>query len=266
METLGFIGVGNIATAIIKSVLNSGYITPDKICLFDTDEQKSAGFQTAYGVRVATAAVDVVKQCDCVIIAVKPSVVESVLKTISPVVSSQCIVSVAAGISLSFIGSHLPKGTSVIRVMPNTPLMYGNGAAAYSVNASVTSTQAAFVEKVFSSSGYAAQVDETLLNSVTAVSGSSPAFVFRFMRDIIEEGMAQGLPQAVAEQLVIQTVIGSAVMLCKSELTADQLIRMVASPNGTTEAGLSALDSAGFDASVKGAVNSAYRRSIELTK
>lgn len=105
-----------------------------------------------------------------------------------------------------------------------------------------------------------------MLDSVTAVSGSSPAFVFRFIRDMIAQGVDQGLPESVAADLVIQTVIGSAVMLRESGEPADALIRMVASPNGTTEAGLAALDRSGFDASVKSAIDAAYRRSIELTK
>lgn len=266
MESLGFIGVGNIATAILKGVLKSGYITPEKICLFDPDQQKTAAFATGYGVRVAACAEDVVKAVDCVVIAVKPAVVESVLDAIAPVVSDQCIISVAAGISLSFIGAHLPKGTAVVRVMPNTPLMYGYGAVAYAVNAAVSPEQAAGVQGIFAACGYVTRVEEKMLDSVTAVSGSSPAFVFRFIRDMIAQGVDQGLPESVAADLVIQTVIGSAVMLRESGEPADALIRMVASPNGTTEAGLAALDRSGFDASVKSAIDAAYRRSIELTK
>lgn len=266
MKSLGFIGVGNIATAILNGILKSGYITSGNICLYDPDLSKTSAFSTGYGIRVVTGAEDVVKTSDCVLIAVKPGVVKSVLDVIAPVISNQCIVSVAAGISLSFISEQLPKGTSVIRVMPNTPLMYGNGAVAYAVNPSVSPLQADFVKGIFAACGYVTEVKEEMIDSVTAVSGSSPAFVFRFIRDMIAQGMQQGLPESVATNLVIQTVIGSAIMLRESGQTADALIRMVASPNGTTVAGLSALDSTGFDASVKSAIDAAYRRSIELTK
>lgn len=266
MESLGFIGVGNIAAAILKGVLKSGYITSDSIHIFDPDQSKTAPFVTGYGVHVADRAEDVVQSADCIVIAVKPAVVESVLNTIAPVVCGQCIVSVAAGISLSFIGAHLPAHTPVIRAMPNTPLMYGNGAVAFAVNSAVSPGRAAFVKGMFSACGYATQVEEALLDSVTAVSGSSPAFVFRFIRDMIAQGEAQGLPEPMAADLIIQTVIGSAVMLRESGESADALIRMVASPNGTTEAGLAALDRTGFDTAVQSAIDAAYRRSIELTK
>lgn len=266
METLGFIGVGNIAAAILNGIIKSGYITPKNICLFDPDTTKTECFSTRYGITVASSAEDVVKHADIVLIAVKPSVVESVLHTIYPHISRQCIVSVAAGISIAFIESRLPKTASVIRVMPNTPLMVGSGAVAYAVNTAVTDKQSAFVKGMFASSGYAVQVDETLLNSVTAVSGSSPAFVFRFIKDLVEAGVSQGLPASIAVDLVIQTVIGSAIMLRESARSADDLISMVASPNGTTEAGLAALDANGFDRAVKTAADKAYDRSCELTK
>ena len=266
MKTLGIIGVGNIASAILSGVIKSGYITPQNIFIYDPDTTKTQTFSTEYSVKVCVSAEDVVKSVDYVLIAVKPAVVDTVLKTVSNAINNQCVISVAAGISLSFIAERLPKNTSIMRVMPNTPLMYGNGAVGYSVNNYVTEEQNEFVKGIFSSCGLAVQLEESLLNSVTAVSGSSPAFVFRFIKDIVEEGVKQGLPQNVAEDLVIQTVIGSAIMLKESDKTADELIRMVASPNGTTEAGLLALDKNNFDNAVKSAIDMAYKRSIELTK
>ncbi len=266
METLGIIGVGNIASAILTGILKSGYITPKNISLFDPDSNKIKSHSTLYGIVACSTAEDVVNNSDYVLIAVKPSVVESVLNEISSLVTHQCIISVAAGISLSFISKHLPKDTAIIRAMPNTPLMFGNGAVAYAVGSAATEAQARFVEGIFSSSGLAVQVEEAALNSVTAISGSSPAFVFRFIKNMIEEGVKQGLSEDVATKLVNQTVIGSAIMLRESSQTADELISMVASPNGTTEAGLKALDDDGFDFAVKSAIDKAYSRSIELTK
>ena len=125
METFGVIGVGNIASAILTGVINSGYITPEKIFIYDPDCTKTKAFATAYGVQVCDSAADVVNASKYVLIAVKPSVVESVLKTVSGYITNQCVISVAAGISISFILSLLPEGTSIIRAMPNTPLMYG---------------------------------------------------------------------------------------------------------------------------------------------
>lgn len=266
METLGIIGVGNIATAILTGILKSGYITPKNISLFDLDCKKIEPLSTSYGVVACSTAEDVVKNSDYVLIAVKPSIVESVLDEISSSVSQHCIISVAAGISLSFISEHLPKDTAIIRAMPNTPLMYGCGAVAYAVGSAATEAQARFVEGIFSSSGLAVQVEEAALNSVTAVSGSSPAFVFRFIKNMVEEGMKQGLSEDVATKLVNQTVIGSAIMLRESGRSADELISMVASPNGTTEAGLKSLDINDFDFAIKSAIDKAYSRSIELTK
>lgn len=266
MAGLAVIGVGNIAGAILEGVLSSGYLPAERVYPFDVDGAKTARFTEKYGVLPTRTAADAVSPADYILIAVKPGAVEGALSSIASVVAGKCVISVAAGVTLSFIESKLPSGTAVVRAMPNTPLMYGKGAVAYSPNSRASEEQARFVEGLFGACGYVTRVDESLLDSVTALSGSSPAFVFRFLRELVAEGVAEGLPEDKAKALAVNTLIGSGVMFAQSPLSADELIKMVASPGGTTEAGLRALDAAGFDTAVRSAVNSAYLRSRELSR
>ncbi len=266
MSVLGVIGVGNIAGAILTGAINSGYITPDGILIYDIDERKTREFSEKYGIEIAECAEDTVQRSDYVLLAVKPGAMEQLLKTIAPFAGGRCIISVAAGISTGFISTLLTDGCAVVRAMPNTPLTVGQGAVAVAKNAAVSDGEFNFVKGLFASCGYVCEVAEENLNAVTAVSGSSPAFVFRFIKNMIDEAVNEGLSYETAAGLVLQTVIGSAVMFRDGGKSADELIRMVASPNGTTEAGLKALDGDNFDLAVRNAVAAAFARSKELAR
>ncbi len=263
---IGFIGVGNIASAIIGGVTHSGYIKHDHIYVYDTnsDKSQSMGFT---GVCVCEDAVSLVRACDFIFLTVKPQIYESVLKQIARAVSvGKCLIDVGAGISVKFVKETVGKDCKVIRAMPNTPLLYGEGATALVKVDPVTDKEFDFIKGAFDSCGKTFIVNEEDMDAVTAVSGSSPAFVFRFARELIKSAVDAGMDEATAKDLVCAAIKGSAVMAASSPLGLNDLIRMVASPNGTTEAGLNAMDETGFDNAVYSAAEAARKRSIELKK
>ncbi len=266
MASVGFIGAGNIATAIIGGAIQSGYITPKNIYIYDVDVKKCENL-SIYGVNVSDCVQNLLDSCSYVFLTVKPQIYEQVLQEIKPCVKQDTVfISVGAGITISYVKKQLGYDAKVIRVMPNTPLLYGNGATALVHTAPVAKAEFDFICSIFSSGGTTCIVDEGLINVVTGVTGSSPAFIFRFAKALIDSGVQAGMAEQDARAMVIKTLLGSAVMLQQSDMTADALIQMVASPNGTTVAGLQALDSAEFDKAVHSAVFAAIKRAEELQK
>ena len=262
-ERFGFIGAGNIAGAILQGMLSSGYITPEHICLYDLSAEKTQGLVP--GALICASAKELASVCKYVFLTVKPQIYPAVLEEIAPVLTADtCLVTVAAGRTVDWVKKQTGFDCKVVRVMPNTPLMVGCGASALVKREPVNDQEFETVKGCFSSCGVACTVDEKDMDTVTAVSGSSPAFIFRFAKDLIETAAAHGLSKADAEKLVSGTLLGSAKMILESGKTVDELIRMVTSPNGTTEAGLRAMDAADFDGAVRKAVKAAEARSVEL--
>ncbi|MCI8360969.1 MAG: pyrroline-5-carboxylate reductase [Clostridiales bacterium] len=265
METVrfGFIGVGNIACAIVKGILSAGYINPDRISLYDVSAEKTQGLVPK--AEICRSAAALTRSCKYVFLTVKPQVYPAVLKEIrSFVTTDTCLITVAAGRTIEWVKEQVGFDCKVIRVMPNTPLMVGCGASALVHASPVTDSEFETVKGCFSSCGVACTVEEKNMDTVTAVSGSSPAFIFRFARELIRTAVSHGLSQADAQRLVFGTLLGSARMILESGRSVEELIRMVTSPNGTTEAGLKAMDQAGFDQAVERAVEAAEQRSVEL--
>ena len=171
-----------------------------------------------------------------------------------------------AGVKINKINKSLGGNKKIIRVMPNTPLTYSAGATAISVGEGVSQEQKDFCEKIFASSGVTAILPEEQIDAVTGISGSSPAFFMRFAREIIKEGVNQGMNRDDAEKLVLGTMFGTAKMMLESDLNADELIKAVASPGGTTEAGLKTMDEQNFDSLVSKIISAAVNRSKELSE
>ena len=265
MNKVGFIGAGNIATAIINGAINSGYIMPEQIYIYDLDLQKLDNFSNR-GINFCKSEIELTKMCDFVFLTIKPQVYESVLNLIAPYSVNTCFIDVAAGISINFIKSILGEDTAVVRVMPNTPLMYGSGASALVKVAPVTDKQFKFVKGFFESCGVVATVDEALIDTVIAISGSAPAYIMRFANQFITYGTENGLSKEDASKLVLQTLVGCAEMIKSSDKDIPELIRMVTSPNGTTQAGLESLDKTEFDLSLKDCLDATVKRAIELSK
>lgn len=266
MQTIGFLGCGNIAKAIFSGALKSNVIKASDVLCFDTMADKLKDFES-YGAKACASGKELSEKSDILFLTIKPQVLPEVLRDIkSSITSKTLMVSPVAGVKIEKIQHLLGFDARIIRVMPNTPLMYSSGATAMARGSNITDDEFEFVKNLFASSGVAEEVDEKHLDAVTGVSGSSPAFFMSFLKSIIEAGEDSGLDPKISKKLVTATMMGTAKMVLESEQSIDELIKAVASPNGTTEAGLNKMAELGFDKATKKVVDAAIERSVELSK
>ena len=266
MKKTGFIGVGNIANAIIKGSLAGGVFKAEDLILYDLDPTKLSDL-VSEGAVAAESIQALAQNADVLFLTVKPQTVMQVSEQLKPHLrEGTLIISPVAGLKIKKLNAALGGNKKIIRVMPNTPLMYSAGATAIAAGQGVSDEELAFCEKIFASSGVTAVLPEEQIDAVTGISGSSPAFFMRFAREIINEGVAQGMSKENAEKLVLGTMLGTAKMMMQSDRTADELIKAVASPGGTTEAGLKTMDALDFDSAVSKIISAAVDRSKELSE
>ena len=234
--------------------------------VYDIDQSKLLNF-VSQGSTAAKSLEDLAEKSDVLFLTVKPQILMSVLEKIKPhLLDNTLIISPVAGVKIQKINNALGGGKKIIRVMPNTPLMYSAGATAIAIGQGVSDEEKDYCERIFASSGITAILTEEQIDAVTGISGSSPAFFMRFAREIIKEGVLQGVNPEIAEKLVLGTMFGTAKMAMESECSLDELIKAVASPGGTTEAGLKTMDLLDFDKSVSKTISAAVERSKELSK
>ena len=266
MKTLkiGFIGAGNMATAIIRGILGKGDYKPNDISVYDLNPAQIEKM-CAMGVRPADSAVEIVKQCDLVFLAVKPQNYEEVLAGIRSSVAKETIfVTIAAGISTEYIMKALGVSCPVVRAMPNTPLLLGKGATALCRASNVPNDIFHSVIDIFSASGDVAVLTEDKMNTIIAVNGSSPAYIYLFAKAVVDWAVTQGIDSKVALDLICKTLEGSAEMLRSSGNTPDELIKMVSSPGGTTLKAMEALKKHGFYEGLWDAMDQCTKRAEEL--
>jgi pyrroline-5-carboxylate reductase len=265
MRRWGFIGSGKMATALIRGMLRAGVAPVEAIRASDPLPAARAALQALTGVAVFDSNVPVVEESDVVVLAVKPQSMRGVLENLRPVVTSEhLVVSVAAGITITSIAQGLSPGVRVVRVMPNTPALIGEGASAYALGPGARPDDEADVRAFLDSVGQTVGVAESLLDAVTGLSGSGPAFVYLMIEALSDGGVRVGLPRDVATLLAAQTVLGAARMVRETGEHTGVLKDQVASPGGTTIAGLHALERAGLRGALIDAVVAATRRSAEL--
>lgn len=265
---LGFIGGGRMAEALIQGVLDSSLLGANQILVVDPSNERRDLLQKDYGVDVYEDSSSVWQECDVVILAVKPQVVADLLKEVKDQVNEKhLIISIAAGIPLDTLEKGLSgRGCRIIRVMPNTPAIVQQSASALSPGEGVTEDDMVTAKSIFDAVGTSVVLDESLLDAVTGLSGSGPAYVFSFIEAMVDAGLKVGLSRPIAESLVLQTVLGSVKLAIDSKDHPAQLRAMVTSPGGTTIAGLHELEKAGFRGIIMDAVEAATRRSQELGK
>ncbi|MDH5298301.1 MAG: pyrroline-5-carboxylate reductase [Desulfobulbaceae bacterium] len=263
---IGFVGGGLMAEALIKGILQAGLVGADQIMAADPAESRRELLRQRHGIEVHASGAAMLAGCDIVILAVKPQVMGVVLDDIgSAFTASHLVVSIAAGIPLSFLEGRLKgSGCRVIRVMPNTPAIVQEAASALSAGSGVSADDMATAREIFNAIGKSVVVDEGALDAVTGLSGSGPAYVFSFIEALIDGGLKVGLSRPVAETLVLQTVLGSVKLAMESGEHPAQLRAMVTSPGGTTIAGLHVMERAGFRGTVMDAVEAATDRSRQL--
>ena len=269
-RAIGFIGGGNMATALIKGLLVAGRHRPEQLWVSDVDGQRLAALQRRFKVVTTRDNQALVRGSKMVVIAVKPQHVDAVLAEIRPAAGAQLFVSIAAGVSTARLEAGLPAGAPgaaarVLRVMPNTPALLGKGMSVLVRGRYATAADERLGLRVLRAVGEAVAVaDERWLDAVTGLSGSGPAYVYLFAEGLISGGVAAGLPTPLATQLALQTLSGAAAMLLETGETPAALRAMVTSPGGTTLAGLGELERRGFKDAVMAAVVAATRRSQEL--
>lgn len=263
-QTLGFIGAGNMAAALIRGLLHA-HVAPERIWASDVKQERLDALHKTHGIQVTKDNLELVRHADVVVLAVKPQVIDRVLSTIEPVVSERVlVVSVAAGVPLSALESRLPKGTRVIRTMPNTPATVLAGATAIAGGSHTTEADLDVARTLFEAVGRVVVLDEVLLDAVTGLSGSGPAYVMLIIEALADGGVKVGLHRDTALLLAAQTVFGAAKLLLETGEHPGRLKDMVTSPGGTAIAGLHTLESGALRKTLIDAVESATRRSAEL--
>lgn len=264
---LGFIGAGQMAESLARGWDTAGVLKASQMSCTDVNASRLKEFET-FGVRSCANIQEVAEHSDVLFIAVKPHVVKTVLKELShahALLERHLIVSIAAGITIDNMQSWAGESARVVRVMPNTPCLVGETAAAMSLGRNATVADADLVKSMFAAVGKIHTVDEKLLDAVTGLSGSGPAYIFVAIEALADGGVAAGLPRDVALSLAAQTVLGSAKMVLETGKHPGQLKDAVTSPGGTTIAGIHELEKSGFRASLMNAVLAAARRSKELS-
>ena len=262
---LCFIGGGQMAEAMIKAVTSRGLMPPESIACSEPLEARRNYLKERYGIAVFHDNKEAVKGAEAIVLAVKPQVMDEVLAELKPAATpAQLVISIAAGVRLSRLESGLEKGARVIRVMPNTPVLVQEGAAGICRGTNATDDDMQRALELFRAVGKAVEVPETLMDAVTGLSGSGPAYCFTFIEALIQAGIREGLSRPVASELAIQTVLGSARMCQETGRHPEELVSMVTSPGGTTIHGMYHLYRGGLFGIVMDAVKAASERSRKL--
>lgn len=263
-KKVGFIGGGNMAEALIKG-LHGGGVPAAEITVAEPVEERRDLLADRYGVATTGDNRVVAVTCEVIILAIKPQVAPQVLAGLAPnLTPGTRLISIMAGVKTTAIESTVPDGVRVVRVMPNTPALVLEGATAISPGASADSEDVALARRIFELVGRTYQVDEKLMDAVTGLSGSGPAYVLSFIEALSDAGVKNGLPRDVAAGLAAQTVFGTARLLLETREHPAVLRDKVTSPGGTTIAGHHVLEREGFGGTVMNAVDAATARSKEL--
>jgi len=263
--SIGFLGAGKMATALAKGFLQAGLLPARNLLASDVSPIAAENFTRETSARALPTNSDVAKQALVLILAVKPNQVPEVLAELRNQFTPQhLLISIAAGVPLARLESALAPGARLFRVMPNTPALIGASATAFALGKGARPEDATLAQRLFASVGLAFEVKEALLDAVTGLSGSGPAYVYLMIEALSDGGVAAGLPRDIATKLAAQTVFGSARMVVETGLHPGALKDMVASPGGTTIEGLHELEKGRLRATLINAVRAATEKSRKL--
>ncbi len=263
---LGFIGSGNMASAIIKGIVSSAFLKGEEIAVFNKSSEKALALKEKYGVNVFSSAKEIAENCDKIVLSVKPNVIAEVSALIKDTVKekSPLILSVAAGKTLENLSAMLGTDARIIRIMPNINAVVGEAVSALCKNEAASESDMEFAKKLCSSFGTAVQIPEKQFSIFTAIGGCSPAFVYMFIDSLSRAAVKNGMSKKTALEVSAQAVLGSAKMILESEEHPWELVDKVCSPGGTTIEGVLSLQKNGFEASVCEAVNVAFEKDQKL--
>jgi len=262
--TIGFIGGGNMAEALVKGLLK-GAFPPEKIMVSEPGEERRRLLADRYRVGLTTENLELVRQCDLIVLAVKPQIVDEVLEGVGGAFTdAKLLISILAGVDSGSLEAHFDGSPRVVRTMPNTPALVGAGATALCAGRYATNDDVTAARHLFEAVGIVHEVSEKQMDAVTGLSGSGPAYIFTVIEALADGGVKEGLPRLVASSLALQTVLGAARLVDESREHPAVLRDRVCSPGGTTIAAVQVLEEKGLRAALMGAVAAAARRSREL--
>lgn len=263
---LGVIGAGNMAEAILKGVVSSGCLAGNEILAFDPDPVRRESLEHDPGIHFAQT-IATPASCPQILLAVKPFIATEVLKDIEPYIQEDAIIiSIAAGLNSNAIDEHLKGKGRIVRVMPNTPMLVGKGASGISAGPRATEEDINGTKELLESSSITAVVEEEMMDIVTGLSGSGPAYFFYMVEAMVTAGIEEGLDPETARSLAVQTCYGAGQLLSETGKDPKTLREQVTTPNGTTQRGIETMDAANVKASITAAVKAAAERSRELGK
>ena len=265
MKSIAFIGAGNMASAIAGGIISSNLVSASNIILFDKNTEQYSRFDSSC--KYASSIIDAVSCADYVFLSVKPQNIKDVLSELKeyPHLENKVFVSICAGITIQSIEAQLGN-VKIARAMPNTPLLIGQGTTGLCKNDLLSDSEFSVVKEIFSSSGYAVEVREADINNVTALTGSSPAYTYLFAKSMVDAAKRLGFDNENAVRMLCETMIGSANMILSSNKSIDELIKMVTSPNGTTERALNVFYENNFSEIIYKAMKACADRAEELSK
>ncbi len=264
-KKIGFVGGGNMASALIAGLLDAGGLSKDWVRCAEPNAERAAALHELFGIETTADNAELVAWADCVVVAVKPQVLDAALSPCKAAWSAdKLLVSVAAGVTIERLTALTAPEVRVLRAMPNTPALVRQGATGLAAGASASSEDVAFGRALFELVGGCWSVAESQLDAVTGLSGSGPAYVMLFIEALADGGVRAGLPRDVAQRLAMQTVLGAAALANAGEAHTAELKDRVTSPAGTTIEGVFALERGGFRHAVIDAVCEASKRATEL--
>lgn len=262
---LGFIGAGNMGSAIISGLLRQDSLPADDLYISRKHPELSADF-AKQGVHVLADNRDLVRSCDGIVLAIKPVYTAQVLEEIHDVISGKLVISIVAGWTYDMLKAALPESARFVRVMPNTPLAVGEGMSLLSSRCTCTEEEFAFAKAIFAAAGKVAVVEDHVYTPANGISGCGPAFVYEFIEAMADGGVRYGVPRALAYELAAQTLIGAAKMVLETGEHPGKLKDAVCSPGGTTIEGIYALEKGGMRAAVMDAVGATVEKTNKLAK
>lgn len=265
MSKLGFIGCGNMASAIIGGAVSSKFVDGENICVFDVDTSKAEFLNKEYGVKITNSCEELAKNCEFIVLAVKPQIFPTVLPQIKEHLNNSVVVSIGAGKTLEYIGSFLNEGTPIIRVMPNINAKVGASMSAVCKNEFADEKALDFVKGLCNSFGEVTEIPESQFALFGVIAGCSPAYSFMFIDSMAREAVKNGMKKDEALKICAQAVLGSAKMVLEdNEHNPWALINNVCSPGGTTIEGVATLQNEGFDTAVMNAVKASLEKDKKL--
>ena len=268
MRTVGFIGIGNMGSAILRGMVSTGYIEAENVFIYDVNTQKTTELVAENPeITIAQDIIDLCRSSDVIVLSVKPYQLESVLNEAYDYLAGKLVISIAAGWTVEMLNRGLiGTGATWIRVMPNVPALVGEGMTAVCSENNVTPDDFAFVKGMFDAIGRTAVLPEKLFDGAIAISGSSPAYVFMMIEAMADAGVREGIPRATAYEMAAQAVLGAALMVLTTGTHPGELKDSVCSPGGTTIDAVAVLEQEGFRSAVLKAMQACADKSRKMSE